>query len=38
MKVPESHDHAMSFKVPVPTGYGLGKQGWVTIPVDGLRR
>jgi hypothetical protein len=20
----------------MPTGYGLGKAGWVTIPVDGL--
>ncbi len=36
VKVPESHDHAMSFKGAVPTGYGLGKAGWVTIPVGGL--
>ena len=36
VKVPESHDHAMSFKGAMPTGYGLGKAGWVTIPVDGL--
>ena len=36
VKVPESHDHAMSFAGAMPTGYGLGKAGWVTIPVDGL--
>jgi predicted DNA-binding protein (MmcQ/YjbR family) len=36
VKVPESHDHAMSFTGAVPTGYGLGKAGWVTIPVAGL--
>ncbi len=36
VKVPESRDHAMSFSGAVPTGYGLGKAGWVTIPVGGL--
>jgi predicted DNA-binding protein (MmcQ/YjbR family) len=36
VKVPESRDHAMSFKGAAPTGYGLGKAGWVTIPVAGL--
>jgi predicted DNA-binding protein (MmcQ/YjbR family) len=36
VKVPESHDHAMSFTGAAPTGYGLGKAGWVTIPVAGL--
>ena len=36
VKVPESHDHAMSFNGAAPTGYGLGKAGWVTIPVAGL--
>ena len=36
VKVPESHDHAMSFAGAMPTGYGLGKAGWVTIPVAGL--
>jgi predicted DNA-binding protein (MmcQ/YjbR family) len=36
VKVPESHDHAMSFPGAAPTGYGLGKAGWVTIPVAGL--
>jgi predicted DNA-binding protein (MmcQ/YjbR family) len=36
VKVPESHEHAMSFSGAVPTGYGLGKAGWVTIPVAGV--
>jgi predicted DNA-binding protein (MmcQ/YjbR family) len=36
VKVPDSHDHAMSFTGAAPTGYGLGKAGWVTIPVAGL--
>ena len=36
VKVPESRDHAMSFTGAVPTGYGLGKAGWVTIPVGRL--
>jgi predicted DNA-binding protein (MmcQ/YjbR family) len=36
VKVPESRDHAMSFAGAMPTGYGLGKAGWVTIPVVGL--
>jgi predicted DNA-binding protein (MmcQ/YjbR family) len=36
VKVPESRDHAMSFSGAMPTGYGLGKAGWVTIPVVGL--
>ena len=38
VKVPESHDHAMSFPGAAPTGYGLGKAGWVTIPAGGVRR
>ena len=37
VKVPESHEHAMSFTGAMPTGYGLGKAGWVTIPIGGLR-
>ena len=36
VKVPESHDHAMSFTGAAPTGYGLGKAGWVTVPVASL--
>jgi predicted DNA-binding protein (MmcQ/YjbR family) len=38
VKVPESHEHAMSFEGAAPTGYGLGKAGWVTIPVGGVSR
>jgi predicted DNA-binding protein (MmcQ/YjbR family) len=34
VKVPESHDHALSFPEAFPTRYGLGKHGWVTILVD----
>jgi predicted DNA-binding protein (MmcQ/YjbR family) len=34
VKVPESREHALSFPGSTPTGYGLGKHGWVTISVD----
>jgi predicted DNA-binding protein (MmcQ/YjbR family) len=34
VKVPDSREHALSFHGSVPTGYGLGKHGWVTISVD----
>ena len=34
VKVPESHDHALSYPDAMPTRYGLGKHGWVTIFVD----
>ncbi len=33
-KLPESAEHALSFPEATPTGYGLGKHGWVTIYVD----
>jgi predicted DNA-binding protein (MmcQ/YjbR family) len=35
----ESHGHALSIEGSQPTGYGLGKSGWVTIPLGsaGLR-
>ena len=36
MKLPESGDHGLSFSGAVPTGYGLGRHGWVSIPLDGL--
>jgi predicted DNA-binding protein (MmcQ/YjbR family) len=32
VKLVESHDHALSVPGAAPTGYGLGKSGWVTIP------
>ncbi len=36
VKLPESHDHAMSFEGSILPGYGLGKAGWVTIHVAGV--
>lgn len=34
VKVPESHDHALSYPESFPTRYGLGKHDWVTLRVD----
>lgn len=34
VKLVESHGHALSIEGAVPSGYGLGKAGWVTVPVD----
>ena len=34
VKLVESHPHAMSVEGAAPTGYGLGKAGWVTVPVS----
>jgi predicted DNA-binding protein (MmcQ/YjbR family) len=34
VKLVESHRHALSIDGAGPTGYGLGKAGWVTVPVD----
>ena len=36
VKLVESHPHALSVEGAEPTGYGLGKAGWVTVPVAGL--
>jgi predicted DNA-binding protein (MmcQ/YjbR family) len=36
VKLVESHPHALSVEGAAPTGYGLGKAGWVTVPVSGL--
>lgn len=33
VKLVESHGHALSVDGARPTGYGLGKSGWVTVPV-----
>lgn len=33
VKLDESHGHALSLDGAEPTGYGLGKAGWVTMPV-----
>jgi predicted DNA-binding protein (MmcQ/YjbR family) len=35
VKLVESHGHALSIQGAVPTGYGLGKSGWVTVPLEG---
>jgi len=35
VKLVESHGHALSVEGAEPTGYGLGKSGWVTVPLDG---
>ena len=38
VKLEESHAHALSIEGAEPTGYGLGKSGWVTVPLraDGV--
>ena len=35
LKLAEAHAAAMSVAGAVPTAYGLGKAGWVTLPLDG---
>jgi predicted DNA-binding protein (MmcQ/YjbR family) len=32
VKLRESHDQALSVPGSAPTGYGLGRAGWVTVP------
>lgn len=34
VKLVESHGHALSVDGAEPTGYGLGKSGWVTVPLE----
>ena len=34
VKLVESHAHAMSLDGAEPTGYGLGRAGWVNVPLD----
>jgi predicted DNA-binding protein (MmcQ/YjbR family) len=36
VKLPQSNDEALSLPFTVPTGYGLGRGGWVTVhaPAD----
>lgn len=36
VKLPDSHDHAMSFEGSILPGYGLGKAGWVTVYIAGV--
>ena len=33
VKLAESHAHALAIAGADPTGYGLGKAGWVTVPL-----
>jgi len=33
VKLVESHAHALSLEGAEPTGYGLGRAGWVTVPL-----
>ncbi|UGY94464.1 MmcQ/YjbR family DNA-binding protein [Streptomyces gobiensis] len=34
LKTPEVHGHAMTSPGAQPAGYGLGKAGWVSIPLE----
>jgi predicted DNA-binding protein (MmcQ/YjbR family) len=34
VKLVESHGHALSIDGAERTGYGLGKSGWVTVPLE----
>lgn len=33
VKLAESHGHALAIDGAEPTGYGLGRAGWVTVPL-----
>jgi predicted DNA-binding protein (MmcQ/YjbR family) len=35
VKLVESHGHALSIEGAQPSAYGLGKSGWVTVPLEG---
>jgi predicted DNA-binding protein (MmcQ/YjbR family) len=35
VKLVRSHDEALAAPGATPMGYGLGRSGWVTVPVDG---
>ena len=35
LKLRYSHDQALTIAGAAPTGYGLGRAGWVTIPLTG---
>ncbi len=36
VKLVESHGHALSIEGAEAAGYGLGKSGWATVPVDAV--
>src|SRR5437763_10546173 len=33
VKLTESRDHALTMDGAAPSGYGMGKSGWVTLPI-----
>jgi predicted DNA-binding protein (MmcQ/YjbR family) len=35
VKLPSSQEHALSVAGATPTGYGLGRAGWVSVPISG---
>jgi predicted DNA-binding protein (MmcQ/YjbR family) len=35
VKLRDSHDQALTVEGAAPTGYGLGRAGWVTVPLTG---
>ncbi|WP_344919895.1 MmcQ/YjbR family DNA-binding protein [Streptosporangium oxazolinicum] len=35
VKLPESNGHALAVEGAKPSGYGLGRAGWVSIPLTG---
>lgn len=34
VKLPDSHEFALTFPNVIPTGYGLGRAGWVSVNCD----
>jgi predicted DNA-binding protein (MmcQ/YjbR family) len=36
VKLPDSNDHGLRFRGATPSSYGLGRHGWVTIPLRGV--
>jgi predicted DNA-binding protein (MmcQ/YjbR family) len=34
VKLVESHSHALAIEGAEPTGYGLGRAGWVNVPLE----
>ena len=36
VKLTESHEHALTVPGAAPTGYGMGKAGWVSMPIGEL--
>ncbi|HEX5265586.1 MAG TPA: MmcQ/YjbR family DNA-binding protein [Acidimicrobiales bacterium] len=38
VKLTEAHDHALSIPDAAPAGYGLGKSGWVFLPITSVEQ